>query len=103
VTIHYIDGNLDTGDIIALKEIVFDTLGETLATTYERLNAELIELFRQQWQLIATGKSPRKKQPPGGSFHRVKDKERFMHLLVQKGWHTPVDVLRGRALTQSKN
>ena len=103
VTIHYVDEGLDTGDIIAQKEIVFDSPGETLATTYEKLNADLIELFGQQLQHISTGKASRRKQPPGGSFHRTRDKEKFIHLLAEKGWDTPVDKLTGQAWTQTGN
>jgi methionyl-tRNA formyltransferase len=103
VTIHYIDEGLDTGDIIAQKEIVFDSPGETLATTYEKLNANLIELFKQEWQHISTGEAPRRKQPLHGSFHRTRDKEKFLHLLAEKGWHTPVDQLTGQACKQTGN
>ena len=99
VTIHYIDEGLDTGDIIAQKEIVFVSTGETLATTYEKLNAEVIDLFRQQWPLIARGEVKMRKQPPGGSLHFARDKESFKDLLAAKGWKTPVDKLIGKALS----
>lgn len=102
VTIHYIDEGIDTGDIVAQKKIVFNKHGETLATTYETLNSEIIRLFHHQWPLIAAGKAARKKQPPGGSFHQLKDKEDFMHLLGKDGWNTPIEKVRGRALIQSR-
>ena len=101
VTIHYINEGVDTGDIIAQKEIVFDTAGETLATTYDRLNREMIELFKEQWPLIMRGETSRWKQPPGGSFHRLKDNEPFKDLLSEKGWDTPVAELIGKALINS--
>jgi methionyl-tRNA formyltransferase len=98
VTIHYIDEGIDTGDIIAQKEVVFDTSNETLATTYDRLNAEILELFRSHWPLIMQIKAYRRKQPFGESFHKTKDKEQFMHLLAKNGWDTPVEKLVGKAL-----
>ena len=98
VSIHYIDEGLDTGDIIAQKEVIFDASGETLATTYEKLNTEMIELFKREWPRIAEGKASRRKQPPGGSVHRVQDKKRFEDLLAEKRWGTPVETLRGKAL-----
>lgn len=98
VTIHYIDEGLDSGDIIAQKEVVFDTSAETLATTYDRLNVEIVELFRSQWPLLMQSQASRWKQPSGGSFHKVKDKERFAHLLTGNGWDTPVEKIIGKAL-----
>lgn len=101
VTIHYVDDGLDTGDIIAQKESVFDSPEETLASTYKKLNSEIIELFRENWPLIATGNAPRMKQASGGSFHRIKDKDEFKHVLAEKGWDTPVEELSGLAVIQS--
>ena len=62
VTIHYVDSGLDTGDIIAQKEIDFDVETETLATTYDKLNTEIIHLFEEHWPLIIKGKASRWKQ-----------------------------------------
>jgi methionyl-tRNA formyltransferase len=98
VTIHYIDEGLDTGDIIAQKEIFFDEEQETLATTYNKLNEEIIRLFQEQWPLILEGKAARKKQPPGGSFHKLSDKKEYEYLLREKGWDTLVKNLKGKAL-----
>lgn len=102
VSIHYVDEGLDTGDIIAQKEMEFDISKETLATTYEKLNREIIELFRQEWTNIAAGKAAKEKQPAGGSYHKLKDKERFKQLLAKKGWETPVKELIGKALTTTE-
>jgi methionyl-tRNA formyltransferase len=97
VTIHYIDEGIDTGDIIAQKEIFFDDNSETLASSYEKLNREIIKLFKKMWPLIMNGKSSRCSQPPGGTFHRTEDKKPFEKLLIDKGWNTPVKKLIGKA------
>jgi methionyl-tRNA formyltransferase len=97
VTIHYVDEGLDTGDIIVQKEVFFDYSDENLATTYQKLNEEILELFKSEWPLISAGKAPRQKQPMGGSFHSSKDKKRFEYLFADKGWDTPVIKLVGRA------
>lgn len=99
VTIHYVDQGIDTGDIIVQKRICFPSPSETLASTYEKLNEEIVELFRRHWPDIATGKCPRKKQPPGGSCHRSEDKQKYMHLLTD-GWGTPVAKIRGMAKSE---
>ncbi|SDN44488.1 methionyl-tRNA formyltransferase [Desulfonauticus submarinus] len=98
VTIHYIDEGIDTGDIIAQKEIFFNEEQETLATTYNKLNYEIISLFKENWPFILEGKVERKKQPPGGSFHKLLDKKKYEYLLREKGWNTLVKDLKGKAL-----
>ena len=100
VTLHYVDEGLDTGDIIAQKEIIFDSPEETLVSSYETLNREMVALFEKQWPLLASSQVPRQEQPNGGNGHRVKDKERFSHLLAAKGWNTPVRELIGKGLAQ---
>ena len=102
VSIHYMDEGLDTGDIIAQKNIRFNVGSETLASTYEILNSEILELFKIQWPLIMRGKCSRKNQPPGGTYHCLKDKEAYMHLLADNGWDTRVDYLLGKALNKSR-
>lgn len=97
-TIHYINEGLDTGDIIAQKEVLFEEDGETLATTYKKLGDEIVELFKQQWPYIMCGNVRRRRQPSGGSFHKVSDKKKFDYLLSEKGWDTPVHKLIGKAL-----
>lgn len=91
-TIHYLDEGVDTGDIIAQKEIEFDSDRETLATSYEKLQTTIQVLFKENWQNIKDGNCQRKKQVIKGSTHRVKEKECLSHLLTH-GWNTPVSVL----------
>lgn len=91
-TIHYLDEGVDTGDIIAQKELRFDSDLETLATSYEKLQAAMQDLFKQNWGSIKGGNCQRQKQVGKGSTHRVKDKEGLSHLLTD-GWNTPVSVL----------
>ncbi len=102
VTIHYIDEGLDTGDIIAQKELFFNNKDHTLATTYSILKQEIIDLFKAEWPNIRQSKAKRLPQGPGGSFHFIKDKKKYEHLLAEKGWDTPINSLIGKAY-ESKN
>jgi methionyl-tRNA formyltransferase len=97
VTIHYVDEGLDTGDIVFQKEVVFDQEIETLASTYKKLNDEIISIFEDQWPLIIAGKIKGRVQASGGSFHKLSDKRAYEHLLKDKGWKTPVKNLIGKA------
>lgn len=80
VTIHYLDKGVDTGDVIAQKEVVClptDTLGEY----YDRLHFEIRGLFKEHWPAIKNGTAPRQKQEGEGSYHRAVDREHLLHLL----------------------
>lgn len=91
VTIHYLDEGIDTGDIIIQKKVTFIS-NETLETSYDKLQEEIQELFREHWPQIRLGRCPRIKQEGLGSFHYSKDKNTLTHLLIQR-WDTPVAVL----------
>lgn len=95
ITIHYLDEGVDTGDIISQREFQFDIGKETLASTYRKLNNEMVELFQKTWPLIRGGGNLRKPQQNGGTNHRVSDKNYFKRLLVN-GWDTPVSDILGK-------
>ena len=100
VTVHFMDEGIDTGDIIVQQHVKFDLEQETLATSYSKLNERIIQLFSDHWPQVVKGKMAAQKQPPGGTFHRTNDKYAFQHFLEEKGWHTPVKELVGKALSR---
>jgi methionyl-tRNA formyltransferase len=95
VTIHYIDEGIDTGDIIAQKEVAFQGDQETLATTYQKLQKELFDLFKINWPLIRDERCSRLEQVHYGTFHKSFDKRKYENLLVY-GWETPVSLIIGK-------
>ena len=95
VSIHWIDAGIDTGDVLAQREVAFGP-SETLRTSYDRLVLEAVALFSESWPAIASGALKARPQPPGGSLHSLRDKEAYAHLL-QHGWDTPTALLRGQA------
>ncbi len=62
---------------------------ETLRSSYSRLQAEIARLFAEHWSRIRTGHCSATKQVGPGSFHRLADREKVVHLLTN-GWDTPV-------------
>lgn len=97
VTLHLVDEGIDTGDIIAQKIVVFENEDEhTLSSTYSILQHEIINLFKETWNIIKLGKFLKIKQPHGGSFHRLHDKKSYEHLLT-KGWDTLIKDIKGAA------
>ena len=93
VTIHYLDEGVDTGDIIVQKKVNFDSDGETLATTYQKLHQEIQILFKNNWLDIKKGTCNRFKQASGGSEHKIKDRQK-LEFLLENGWNTPVKILQ---------
>lgn len=73
VSIHYIDEGIDTGDIIIQKEINIYS-HENIYDFQSRLNLEVQELFKKNWNPIFREKCNRAKQIGNGSYHRTKDK-----------------------------
>ena len=101
VSIHYIDSGIDTGDIIAQREIFFPSSSETLRSTYEKLSLELEGLFIERWADIRDGNIMATEQPLLGTTHKSKDRTPFERLLT-RGWDTPVEGLIGKAVGGKK-
>ncbi len=96
VTIHYMTQEIDAGDVVAQQEMFFPDPKETLASTYDKLNIAILELFRSAWPAIRSGRCARRKQPHGGTSHKIGERQRIQHLLEELGWNTPVANLKGR-------
>ena len=73
VTIHKISSGLDEGAIIYRREIVFDEKVETFATTYKKLNDEIVQLFMDNWNEIKKQNYIETPQELSGSYHNMKD------------------------------
>ena len=96
VTIHQMDYKLDAGKILYQKEIFFDE-NETLKSSYEKLQIDLVELFIAKWDNIKNNKAVPKNQRGIGSYHRSSDKSSYQELLTN-GWDTKVKDLKGKAV-----
>jgi methionyl-tRNA formyltransferase len=72
-TIHYIDEGVDTGDIIAQREVPV-TAVDTGASLYGKLESACTELFQETWALIRTETVSRMPQTSAqGTMHRMRD------------------------------
>jgi methionyl-tRNA formyltransferase len=95
VTIHHVDAGVDTGDVIFQREVSFNK-SDTLSSSYQKLNDNLINLFIEKWYYIKKRKYKRMKQDISeGNTHRMKHKEPHMHLLEKDGWNTQVSSIDG--------
>lgn len=94
VTIHYLDGSIDTGNIIARDQVYFNPDdNHTLRTTYKHLSEKIENLFMRCWSDIRIGAL---ESLPQLTYHRKSNKDNYQHLLI-RGWDTPIKDLIGKA------
>ena len=89
-TLHWMDEGIDTGDIIAQRQVAVapsDT-GETL---YQKQEDAAFAIFTETWPAILTGSAPRTPQPVAGTVHRASDVDTIDAI-------RPDDVIRAGAL-----
>ncbi len=75
VTLHFVDSGVDTGPIVAQREIHYDwcDTGETL---YKKAQTAMFELFQDTYPLLRNGQFESKPQDiHAGSFHRASELE----------------------------
>jgi len=97
-TIHWVDAGVDTGDIIAQREVEVEPV-DTGQTLYRRLEQACVDLFQETWPLLREGKAPRIPQPVGvGTSHRVKDVEKIDEIELNRKYTARylLDILRAR-------
>jgi methionyl-tRNA formyltransferase len=98
VTLHYIDAGVDTGDIIAQRQVEIEPV-DTAETLYHRLEQACIHVFSSAWPLVRAGKAPRIKQPScAGTCHRARDVERIDEIDPEASYKAKdlIDLLRAR-------
>lgn len=84
VSLHMIDDGIDTGPIIAQREIPFDWT-DTGQTLFNKAQAQMVELFRDTWPAIRLGNfSGRSQNPAHGSFHKAAELENASHIELDK-------------------
>src|SRR5207248_7068189 len=98
VTLHYIDEHVDTGDIIAQREVLVDA-ADTGGTLYNKLERAAEALFCETWPLVRSGKAPRIPQGSGGTYHRVRDVEAIDEIDLDRPYKAGdlINILRARS------
>ena len=72
-TLHYIDEGVDTGNIIAQREVPVEPV-DTGASLYSRLESAALLLFQETWPKIRSGESnPVSQSATSGTVHKVRD------------------------------
>jgi len=98
VTIHYIDEGVDTGDIIAQRQVEVEPV-DTGGGLYRKLQEDAVDLFKKTWPLIRSGQPPRIPQKNNdGTCHRVRDVERIDDIDPDRTYTARelIDIIRAR-------
>jgi methionyl-tRNA formyltransferase len=97
VTIHYLDKDVDTGDVIAQEEVPI-SVTDTGLSLYNKLEAAGLKLFQQAWPSIRSGEAPRKPQASPGTFHRMRDVEGLDEIFLERSYRAEdlLNVMRAR-------
>lgn len=100
VTIHVIDKDLDTGDILLQKEVYFNENSETLSTSYKQLHQTIQRLFTDNWDKIKNFEIKPIKQQGKGTIHTKKDFNKVRYLFGDNIWDIKIDKIRKQYLQQ---
>ena len=101
VTLHYMDSTLDTGDIVARREVETD-FADTGKDLHERLEEAQVDLFKNTWpDVVADNTEPIKQSEDSGTYHRTDDFESLCELDPKETVQIKQFLDRLRALTFS--
>jgi len=76
-TLHHMEPTLDTGDIVARREVEMD-FADTGKDLYERLEDAQVEIFKETWpDLVAGEVSPTSQDKDVGTYHQTDDFEKL--------------------------
>ncbi len=91
VTIHQLSNEIDAGKILYQLEIekFWQSHNLTLKTSYNELMETAARVFSWTWPTIRQGTCNAVEQAPGGSYHKLGDKDPWMKHLPW-GWDTQV-------------
>ena len=104
VTLHYMDSGLDTGDIVARREVAKEPI-DTGARLYRKLERESLSLFTETWPLVRSGRVERTPQRiDDGTFHRLRDVEGVDEIDLDRSYEARelIDLIRARTFPPFK-
>jgi len=88
VTLHYIDENLDKGEII-VQRIVPIGENETLKSGYDKLDSVAKEMFKEAFEYYSYWPSMKKRAIGTGNYHSVKDGDKLKQVI--RDYDMPVE------------
>ncbi len=105
VSLHYIDKGIDTGDLIAQREV--EVLPwDTGFTLYDKLEKAGVELMQESWPAISDGTASRQPQQAGaGTSHTTRDVAPIDRIDLDRSYtgRELIDLLRARTFPPYRN
>lgn len=98
VTLHRVDAGVDTGEILAQREVAVRP-ADTGQTLYYRLETEAVKLFQQNWGALKAGRLREIPQHHAeGTAHRARDLARLDRIDLDRRYRARdlIDLLRAR-------
>lgn len=100
-TLHYINPGIDTGDIIAQRQVSVEPI-DTGETLYRKLEGASVDLFKETWPLIRSGQTVWVPQSEGeGTYHRAKDVQKIDYIDLERMYTARelINIIRARTFT----
>jgi methionyl-tRNA formyltransferase len=100
-TLHYMDAGVDTGDVISQLEVPVTPL-DTGESLYRKLEQACVDLFKETWPLVRSGKPPRVAQDKeAGATHRTSDVKKIDEIKLDRRYTARelINVLRARTFS----
>lgn len=100
-TLHYVDPGIDTGDIIAARQVPIEPV-DTGETLYTKLETTCIDLFKETWPIIRSGQPPRIVQDQNeGTYHRTSDVKEIDRIELERVYTARelIDIIRARTFS----
>lgn len=86
VSLHIVDDGVDSGDVIAQRQIAYDW-EDTGATLYEKAASSMLELFKSTYPKIREGRIVRVPQDLSkGSFHRANELDEASRIDIEASY-----------------
>jgi methionyl-tRNA formyltransferase len=98
VTLHYVDGGVDTGPVIAQEYVPVEST-DTGRSLYRKLELSSVKLFKEIWPEVRAGKvSGRPQNPNEGTFHTKGDIEDIDRIDLDKSYRGRdlINIIRAR-------
>lgn len=98
VTIHKMDKGIDTGDILARREVPIEPT-DTGGSLYDKTLVEIVQVFKENWEGIKDGSIvPISQRGLESTFHYAKDVDELDEIDLDKKYtgRELIDILRSR-------
>ncbi len=98
VTLHNIDEGVDTGHVLAQKEVSV-TWTDTGESLYKKLEHTSVKLFKEYWPRMRRGEEPRVSQPAStGTYHSTKDIQKIDEIDLDRKYvaRDLINIIRAR-------